>query len=262
MNNKELNIQGIKIKYKQEGTGTPIVILHGWGGSSKSWEKIIELIAGKKYMVICPDLPGFGESDTLTESWNINKYVSFVLEFLKTLKIEECILIGHSFGGGLSTKIAAKNPQVVQKLILCDAAVVRAKERLNLRQKIAKISAAIVKPFTKNKFYKEKIQSKLRPFIYKIAGTRDYFNANEVMKETFVKISKEDLRAFATYIKKPTLVVWGDKDEITPLEDAYTIKNIIDGAKLCIINDVAHSPHLKKPEELADIIIDFINEKV
>ncbi len=261
MSNKEINIQGLKIKYKQEGSGTPIVILHGWGGSSKSWEKVIELIANKKYMVVCPDLPGFGESDTLSESWTINKYICFVLEFLNALKVEECILIGHSFGGGLSTKIAAKNPKIVQKLILCDAAVVRAKERLNLRQKIAKISASIVKPFSKNKFYKEKIQSKIRPFIYKIAGTRDYFNANEIMKETFVKISKEDLRAFATYIRKPTLVVWGSKDETTPLEDAYTIKNIIDGAELRVIDDVAHSPHLKKPEELSQIIIDFINKK-
>lgn len=262
MNNKEIKIQGLKIKYKQEGAGIPVVILHGWGGSSKSWEKVIELIAGKKYMVICPDLPGFGESDTLKEPWDINKYICFIKEFLKTLEIEECILIGHSFGGGLSTKIAAKNPQTVQKLILCDAAIIRTKERLSLRQKVTRTLATISKPFTKNKFYKEKIQPKLRPFVYKLAGAYDYFNANEVMKETFVKISKEDLKAFTTYIKKPTLIVWGDKDETTPLEDAYIIKNLIDGAELYIVKDVAHSPHLKKPEELANIIIEFINKKI
>lgn len=256
--NKEINIQGLKINYKQKGKGETIVILHGWGGSSKSWEQVIEFLSNNNYMVICPDLPGFGESDDPKQAWNINKYICFILDFLNTLKIDEFILLGHSFGGGLSTKITAKNPRIIQKLILCDAAVVRAKERLGTRQIIAKMGAKIMKPFKNN----ELIKSKLRPLVYKLAGTHDYFSANDIMKETFKKVFAEDLRAFATYIKKPTLVVWGDKDEITPLEDAYTIKDMIDGAELSIIKDVGHSPHLKKPKELSKLIIEFIKKEV
>ncbi|MFA7169912.1 MAG: alpha/beta hydrolase [Candidatus Paceibacterota bacterium] len=260
--NKEIKIQGLKIKYKQKGKGTPILILHGWGGSSESWGKVIDIIAENKYMVICPDLPGFGESDNPEEPWTVNRYICFVLEFLKALEIDEFILLGHSFGGGLSTKITAEHPRIVQKLILCNAAVVRAKERLNIRQKVAKTSAHIMKPFLSNHFYKEKIQPKLRPVIYKIAGNYDYFSANETMKETFKKVFAEDLRAYAGYIKKPTLIIWGEKDKITPLEDAYTIKNIIDGSELDIIENVGHAPHLKKPEEISDLIIQFLNKSI
>ena len=110
--NKEINIQGLKINYKQKGKGEAIVILHGWGGSSKSWEKVIEFLSNNNYMVVCPDLPGFGESDDPKQAWNINKYICFVLDFLNVLKIDEFILLGHSFGGGLSTKITAKNPRI------------------------------------------------------------------------------------------------------------------------------------------------------
>ncbi|MDD4661951.1 MAG: alpha/beta hydrolase [Candidatus Pacebacteria bacterium] len=260
--NKKIKIQGLDINYIEKGQGKALVILHGWGGSSKSWENVINLLSNNKYRVICPDLPGFGESDSPKKSWNINEYIRFVLEFLKILEVEDFVLLGHSFGGGLSTKITADYPRLVQKLILCDAAVVRAKERLNLRQKVAKSCSFMTKIFANNEFYKNNVQKKLRPLIYKIAGTNDYYKANETMKETFKKVFAEDLRAYLTYIKKPTLVVWGEKDITTPIEDAYTIKNIIDGAELTIIKEVAHSPHIKKPEELAKIITEFINRKI
>lgn len=260
--NKKIKIQKLDINYIDQGQGKTLVILHGWGGSSKSWEKVIEILSKNKYRVICPDLPGFGESDSFKKPSNINEYIRFILEFLKALEVEDFILLGHSFGGGLATKITADNPRLVQRLILCDAAVVRAKERLSVRQKLAKSTSFVTKIFAKSKFYKEYVQIKLRPLIYKIAGTNDYYKATEVMKETFKKVFAEDLRAYLIYIKKPTLVVWGEKDITTPVEDAYTIKNAIDGAEISIIKEVAHSPHLKKPEELARIITEFINRKI
>lgn len=82
------------------------------------------------------------------------------------------------------------------------------------------------------------------------------------MKETFKKVRREDLRAFASYIKKPTLIIWGENDKITPLEDAYIIKDMIDEAELKIIEDTDHSPHLRKPDELSKTIEDFIKKQV
>ncbi|MDD3919130.1 MAG: alpha/beta hydrolase [Candidatus Pacebacteria bacterium] len=261
MNKKTIKIQGLKIVYKKEGTGTPIMILHGWGGSSKSWERIIELLSEKKYMVVCPDLPGFGESETPKEPWNINRYISFVLDFLESQDIEECILLGHSFGGGLATKISSEYPKIINKLILCDAAVVRSKERLSLRQKVAKMAANIAKPLVGNKLYQEKIQPKLRPFVYKVAGTRDYYSANEIMKKTFKQVFAEDLKAFLSNIRKPTLIVWGKEDVTTPLEDAFEIGKMIEYSEVQVMEGVKHSPHLTKPEDLAKIIIEFLNKK-
>jgi len=260
--NKKIRVQKLDINYIDKGQGKTLVILHGWGGSSKSWENVVEILSKNKYRIVCPDLPGFGESDSPKKPWDLNEYIRFVLEFLKTIDVEDFILLGHSFGGGLSTKITADNPRLVQKLILCDAAVVRAKERLSFRQRLAKSTSFITKIFSKSDFYKKNIQIKLRPLIYKIAGTNDYYKASELMKETFRKVFAEDLRAYLIYIKKPTLIVWGEKDITTPIEDAYTIKNAIDGAELSIIKEVAHSPHIKKPEELARIITEFINRKI
>lgn len=259
---KEIKINNLKINYKQIGKGTPILILHGWGGSSDSWENVMEIIGGNKFNIICPDLPGFGKSDDPKEPWSINDYISFVFDFIKKLEIDDFILIGHSFGGGLSVKITGEHNNKIKKLVLCNSAVVRAKERLSLRQKVAKRSAKIAKPFLTSNFYKEKVRPRLEPVIYKIAGNYDYFSANEVMRKTFKKVFVEDLRAYASYIKSPTLIVWGEMDKITPLEDAYALNKIIENSELNIIKNVGHAPHLKSPEELSDIIIEFLNRKI
>lgn len=254
--NKKTTIQGLKIHYIKKGKKDPLVILHGWGGSSNSWSKIIDSLS-EKYTVICPDLPGFGKSDDPKRAWNINEYSDFILNFLDKLKINDFYLLGHSFGGGIAIKITAKKPQLIKKLILCDAAIVRAKERLTPRQKIVKLGAKIVKPLKNNK-----IIESIKPLAYRLAGTKDYFSANNLMKETFKKVRREDLRAFASYIKKPTLIIWGENDKITPLEDAYIIKDMIDEAELKIIEDTDHSPHLRKPDELSKTIEDFIKKQV
>jgi pimeloyl-ACP methyl ester carboxylesterase len=259
---KEITINDLKINYKQKGKGKPILILHGWGGSSDSWKNVIEIVGGNKFNVICPDLPGFGKSDDPKEPWNINDYIQFVFEFTKQVKIEDFTLIGHSFGGGLSTKITGEHNNKVDRLILCNSAVIRAKERLSLRQKVARTSSRIARPFLTNDFFKEKIEPKLKPLVYRIAGNYDYFSANDVMKKTFKKVFVEDLRAYAAYVKRPTLIVWGELDQITPLEDAYELNKIIENSELSIIKNVGHAPHLKTPEELSNIIIDFLNKEI
>jgi len=259
---KKILINNLKINYKQKGKGIPILILHGWGGSSDSWKNVIESIGGNKFNVICPDLPGFGKSDDPKEPWSLNDYISFVFKFKKQLNLDDFILIGHSFGGGLSVKITGMHNNKIKKLILCDSAIIRAKKRLSIRQKLAKRSARIAKPFLSSKTYKEKIYPKLQPLIYKIAGNYDYFSANDVMKKTFKNVLVEDLRAYASHVKRPTLIVWGELDKITPLEDAYTLKNIIENSELKIIKNIEHAPHIKAPEELSNIIIDFINKEI
>lgn len=260
--NKEIKIQGLKIRYKTAGKGVPVLMLHGWGGSSDSWEEVIEILGKNNFQVFCPDLPGFGKSEDPKEPWKINNYISFLLDFIKKMQIDEFYLIGHSFGGGISTKLASEHPQIVKRVILCDAAIVRAKKRLSFRQKVAKTSSKLAKPLLKTNVFEEKIKPKLQPIIYKIAGNYDYYHANDTMKQTFKQITEEDLRPFASYIKKPTLVVWGENDTTTPTEDAWALKNIIETAEVRIIKNVAHSPHLKAPKELSSVIIDFLNKEI
>lgn len=95
--------------------------------------------------------------------------------------------------------------------------------------------------------------------VYKLAGARDYYVADGTMKEVMKKIGKEDdLEGILEKIQNPTLILWGKKDDILPLKDAYRIKEKIKNSELKIIPKAKHSPHREAPETLAELIIQFL----
>ena len=104
----------------------------------------------------------------------------------------------------------------------------------------------------------KKFYSQARRFIYFLSGTRDYYVADGVMKETMKKLHNEDLGEFLEKIKEPTLIVWGKKDDVLPLEDAYIIQKKIENSKIEVIPQAKHSPHREVPRELAEKILQFL----
>jgi pimeloyl-ACP methyl ester carboxylesterase len=128
---KEIQVNGAKVIYRIKGEGKPLLILHGWGVSSKDWERVMEGIDNR--LVICPDIPGFGESDTPTEAWNVSNYASWIKSFVDALDLEYFDVIGHSFGGRMMIKFLQNNQGMVDKLILHGPAGI--KTELNFKQK-------------------------------------------------------------------------------------------------------------------------------
>lgn len=116
-------INNLKIHYRSQGQGKPLLILHGWGRGSQSWQKFLDLAKSKvnkqqsaSLQIIIPDLPGFGQSDYPPEDWSVGDYAEFVWQFLEKLNIKNFYLLGHSFGGRIAIKIAAElSLQTVQK---------------------------------------------------------------------------------------------------------------------------------------------------
>jgi pimeloyl-ACP methyl ester carboxylesterase len=259
MTEKNIPISGLLINYKTFGQGQPLLVLHGWGKGSDTWVAVGGSLERNGYQVIIPDLPGFGKSEEPKSSWTVLDYLRFVEDFTTELKMDKFDLIGHSFGGGLAAMFAAKNPQRVGKLVLCDSAVIR-KERLSLRQVIAKGMSKTGKfilalPFAGG------IVPLAQRVVYKIAGVHDYETASPVMKETFKNILKETLVGHAAKIKTPTLIVWGRNDKSTPAEDATSLNKIIPGSTVAFIEGAGHNSHWTHPQELARIIGSFLNRK-
>jgi pimeloyl-ACP methyl ester carboxylesterase len=163
--------------------------------------------------------------------------------------------LGHSFGGALATKFVYNNPEMIEKMILCDAAVIR-KERLNFRQKVAKFMSKVgANIASKTPFYQffEKIA-------YKMAGSYDYYRANPIMREIFKKIINDDMSDMAEKIKKPCLVIWGGEDMATPIEDAMILSEIMENSYLKVINSARHNPYRTHQNEVVKLIINFINK--
>ncbi len=247
----EIVINGVKTRYQVFGKGKPFLILHGWGSNSDRWINIAEKVAEKGFKVIVPDLPGFGESDTLTTVWNMNNYIKWLEDFVKDIGFNEFYLMGHSFGGALAVKLAINYPQEVQKLFLISAASVR---KRTTKKKALKNVAHLVKKLSFLPFY-----DIFRKAFYKFIIRRsDYPYVDGLMKETFKNVISEDLAQFTGFIRTPTVIIWGDKDKSTPIEDAYFMNNKILNSKLVVINGAGHALNKECPEMLVAKILENI----
>jgi len=231
-----------------------VLVLHGWGVGSDAWVEAAVLLAQENCRVIVPDMPGFGKSEVPGKPWTVDDYVEWIKEFTDKLGMNRLILIGHSFGGQVATKFAAKHQNEINALILCAAAVIR-KPRLGSRQILAKYLAKTKIIFQNIPFG---IYPVLRKIVYRIAGTRDYAQLQGVMAQTFLNVVGESVIESAKRIKTPTLIVWGDKDRETPTEDAREINNAIAGSRLEIIPDAGHKLHRTHAQILAEKIINFL----
>lgn len=258
----EIIINGIKTNYKVFGEGKPFLILHGWGSNSDRWQAIGEEISKKGLArsataeglkVIIPDMPGFGKSETPKISWNFNNYVNWAEEFTKALNLDSFCLLGHSFGGAIAVKVAVNSPQKINKLFLVASACIRKKTAL---KKVLAQIAKIVKIFSFLPYY-----LLARKAFYKfIIRKSDYIYTDGIMKETYLKAISEDLSCHLSFIKAPTIIIWGEKDESTLVENAHFINEKIRGSKLIIIPDAGHNLNQKAPEILVKEILGNLSE--
>ena len=98
-----------------------------------------------------------------------------------------------------------------------------------------------------------------RKAVYKfIIRKSDYVYVDGVMKQTYLNVIGEDLSFHLPFIKVPTVIIWGDKDESTPIEDAHLINSKIKDSKLVIINDAGHDLNRKQPEILAEKVLENV----
>lgn len=251
--NLEIIVNGIKTNYQVFGEGEPFLILHGWGSNSDRWIDVAEKISKKGFKVIVPDLPGFGKSDALSLPWDTNKYIDWIEQFIKQMNLGDFYLLGHSFGGALASKLAVKHAQEIKKLFLVSAACVRKKTtKKSFLNKISKI----IKLFYFLPYY-----SFFRKTVYKfIIRKSDYVYVEGVMKETYLNVVAEDLSFHLPFIKVPTVVIWGDKDDLTPIEDGYFIAKQIKNSKLIVIPGASHDLNRKQDPEGTPILAEKITK--
>jgi pimeloyl-ACP methyl ester carboxylesterase len=259
INEKTILVDGLRINYKIAGSGPAILVLHGWGGSSNSWIKVQEILAKKGFKVVVPDLPGFGKSATPKDSWGIKAYTDFVLSFVKKIELEDFFLIGHSFGGRISIRLAAYYPKKIKKLILCDAAGI--KLELDFKAKIVYFLSKMGNTVFSPKFL-ARFKDSARNFFYIFLRHKDYTKADGVMKEIMKKVIYEDLLPDLEKIKIKTLVIWGEKDKLVPLKYAYVFEEKVKGSKLEVMLGIGHSPHLEDPKNLSEIITGFTSSNI
>ena len=245
----------IKVKYYKYGNKNKVLlILPGWGNTSKTFYNIINHFKDK-YTIYTIDYPGFGKSPIPEKELTIYNYTDLIINFLKEKKILNPIIIAHSFGGRITTLLTGYYKINIDKLILFDIASIKQKKSIKtrLKEKIYKILKKIIKIFPN----KEKLQKKLINYF----GSTDYKALPPTMHKTFINIINEDLTKYLKYISSETLLIWGEKDQDTPLKDAYKINNLIKESALIIYPNASHFSYLDYPILTNNIINEFIKEK-
>jgi branched-chain amino acid transport system permease protein len=121
MTEKRVTVDGLSLAYVEEGTGMPVLYLHGnWG--SKRWFERVMTVPGCK--TVAPDLPNFGDSDPMGEVIDLDRYADVVAHFSDALGLHRPVIVGHSQGGGVAISIAARMPDRCRGLVLVDSVAI------------------------------------------------------------------------------------------------------------------------------------------
>lgn len=255
MKEQTILVHGILVHYTMAGQGPPLLILHGWGSSSHSWIAVQNFLAQQGYQTVCPDLPGFGKTLPPNDVWGVKEYADFLQHFCEELDLSQFVLAGHSFGGQVAVQYAVSWPEKIKKLILVAPAAIRRNK--GLISVLVHYAAKAVRVMLYGIPFKA-FRDKARTFLYLAIGRRDYIEALGVMKDVFQKVIHEDMSSLLPAIQAPTLLVWGDKDALVPLEHGYYMKQQIPNTRLEILANVHHAPNLEVPAKLTAVITTFL----
>jgi len=163
------------------------------------------------------------------------------MEIIRHYKMEEVILIGHSFGGRVAILLASESPRI-GGIVLVDSAGIRPKRKLSYYYKV----------------YKYKLLKKLGIRNIK-AGSSDYNKLSGAMKETFVRVVNQDLTGRLSKIVVPTLIVWGSLDKETPIYMAKKLNKHIKGSELNILEGAGHFSYLDNLEQFMGLLKGFVD---
>ena len=242
------NINNCDINYIRYGNtkGEDVVLLHGWGQNIEMMRPIGNALE-KNFNITIIDLPGYGESSEPPFPWEVKDYVEAIKKILEQEKIDNPILIGHSFGGKISLLYASLYK--VKKLVLFGSPFKREIEKLSMKTKILK------------SLKKVPVLNKLEGFAKKHIGSTDYRNATDTMRKVLVNTVNLDITEDVKKIKAPTLIIWGSLDEAVPLERAYELESLIKDAGVVVYENCTHYAYLENLVQTINILHSFLGGK-
>ncbi len=246
--------ENISIYYEKYGKSkkNSIIIFPGWGDNRKTFDSIIKALKDT-YTIYIFDYPGFGKSTIKNETLTIYNYAEIFRNFMKDNNIKNPIVIGHSFGGRIIILLSGKYNIKFNKIILMSSAGIKhTNNKIKLKTKIYKFLKKI------SEYLPKKIKNKYLYFLVKIFGSNDFKSVPNSLKNTFINIVNEDLKEYLSNIDDETLILWGENDVDTPIEDAYLMNSSIKKSGLVIIKNTHHFFYLEKEKYVNKIIITYL----
>jgi pimeloyl-ACP methyl ester carboxylesterase len=241
---------------EDRGSGHALLLLHGWGVSSELFAPILDALQDGHRLIV-PDLPGFGATPEPDAPWSVHEYAAWCVALLDRLGVKTCDLIGHSNGGRIGIVIAATYPGRVRRMVLAGSAGIRPRrtwtavvrvrsyKALRAAERASLLPAALRRAAGRNADRR---------------GSADYRAVSGVMRGTLVRIVNEDLRTLLPHLDLPVLLIWGDHDSETPLDDGRLMERLIPDAGLVVFEGAGHYAYLEQPGRFCRIVEVFLRD--
>lgn len=235
------------------GASDPVVILHGWGASSATMEQMAACVS-TRHDVYMLDFPGFGHSAPPPIAWSTVEYAEIVVAWMDAIGIERVRLIGHSFGGRVSIRVASRWPARVDRIVLVGSAGIPPARtpRQHVTRGLSKVGKAV---FSLPGLASQRDTA--RDILALRYGSVDYQQAGP-LRDTFVRVVNEDLTPLLSAILAPTLLIWGQNDNETPLSDGKIMERLIPDAGLVVFEQAGHYAFLDQPARFCTVVRQFL----
>jgi pimeloyl-ACP methyl ester carboxylesterase len=269
-----VTLHGHRVAYRDAGDGEVLLLIHGMAGSSESWKPVFSRLA-QQYRVIAPDLLGHGLSDKPRTDYSLGAFAAGLRDLLDELDISAATVVGHSLGGGVAMQFIYQHPEYCQRLILISSGGLGPDVGLILRL-LSAPGAELVLPLIAPPPVM-RIGNTLGSWLG-AAGMRSVRGA-EIWKAYSSFADPQTRQAFLRTLRSvvdyrgqtvsalnklhvrsevPTLLIWGEQDQIIPVEHAYEARNAREGSRLEVLPGIGHFPQIESPTNVTTAIEQFL----
>lgn len=262
-------LMGMNVHFRDQGNSmdsVPLVLIHGTSSSLHTFEEVVKRI-NKNRRVITLDMPAFGlTGPNANNEYSFKYYSQFLDSFLTKLNIPLCDIGGNSLGGGIAWQFTTYFPEKVRKLILIDATgypVMNVKGSIGFKIASTPVINNVMLFITPKALVSASLKGIYQDPKMINQEQVDRFHDMAIAKgnrKALLAIFKKGLEQEPDKIKtiqKPTLIIWGDKDGLIPVQNAALFNKDIKGSKLAIFKNIGHVPMEEDPAKTATLINEF-----
>ncbi len=271
---KFLDLHGDRVAYRDEGSGEVLLLIHGMAGSSDAWRELIPRLA-KSYRVVAPDLLGHGQSTKPRGDYSLGAFAVWLRDLLDELGVARATIVGHSLGGGVAMQFIYQHPDYCERVILISSGGLGPDVGWILRllsapgaefvlpiiapTPVLKVGNKIGSWFTSSGMRAPRASEIWRAYSsFADRPTRDAFLRTLRSVVDYRGQAVSALNRLHVRSELPTLAIWGEDDEIIPVEHGHAAQAARPGSWLEVLPGVGHFAHVEAPTEVAEIIDDFM----
>jgi pimeloyl-ACP methyl ester carboxylesterase len=255
--NRTLSVFGVRIHYLEAGRGSPVILLHGAGGSADSWRTLMPPLA-RGARVLAPDQVGFGGSDKPPIDYTTDTLVDFLVRFMAVLGIDRASLVGHATGARVACLFALAHPDRVDRLVLVSGTGHRPDADPEVRRALNFSTLAGARRLLELAYFNDpayvtddEVERTFSKRLHSGAGF-----AIGRLEESYKR--GEGFNDDLGPIKAPTLIVWGEDDEIASISAAHKAERQIHGARLVTLPKCGHLPMVEAKSHLERTLREFL----